>query len=113
MNRKYITINIHNDPEILQLIVDTIPYMPGWKLCDNANKTVQIKAGGWTHYRNKTASYFTFNIVEKLFVWEVTDEGGSKMKSLYIRNLEHISRIMDKIYEATVNNTAPGDYDAW
>lgn len=30
MMSNYIIINIHNEPDLLQLIMDTIPYIPGW-----------------------------------------------------------------------------------
>ena len=107
MDLRNILVNIHNSPDLLQLIVDTIPYIPGWKVVGNAKKRVQNKAHNWDKYRNKTASYFMFDMKERSFSWEMGDDEISeseKRKQIYIKNISHLSIFLDKIYEMTLEN---------
>jgi len=98
-------VNIHNSPDLLQLIVDTIPYIPGWKVGSNAKKSVQDKNRYWYKCRNKTPSYFSFNMKNRSFSWEMEDNEATeyqKQNEIYIKNISHLSIFLNKIYEMTL-----------
>jgi hypothetical protein len=104
MSENYIVINIHNESDLLQLILDTVPYIPGWI----TNNNVVIRKNGkdeWKNYPNKTASYFSFDFPHREFGWEVSDENITeyeKEKAIYIKNVHHLSIFLNKIYEMTL-----------
>lgn len=100
-NKDYTIINIHNDPYLLQLIEDTIPYLPGWKISNNAIGSEQ-QTTTWKDYINKTPSYFAFNVRAKYFCWFAEDNNIDNTRTIYIKNIGHLSRFLDKIYEISV-----------
>lgn len=96
----YIIINIHNEPELLKLILDTMPYLPGWKI----NNNVSMAKEAWKNYPNRTASYFSFDFSDKEFAWEVSDENISdcdKEAAISIKNMSHLSIFLDGVYDMT------------
>jgi hypothetical protein len=96
----YITIDIQNNPEYLQLIHDTIPYMNDWKIVKNSNKGND----GWNKYPNKTARYFTLNASVKTLSWVIEDEKAVFIDTssfIPIRNMAHLSDLLEKINELT------------
>lgn len=97
-------IDIHNDNKIHQLIMDTIPYMSGWSVVNNA------KPGNehWVKYRNQTARFFHFQLKDHYFCWTTADEMPSilpkNQKLVSVNSLAQMSRILDHIYEYARNH---------
>ncbi len=95
--RGHLYIDIHNDPDILQTIIDSIPYLPnGWE----ADTSAFPGNGHWNNYPNKTARFFVFHVGDKRSNWAFYDTDAVSHVNMYlIRDVAHVSKLMDKIYE--------------
>lgn len=106
MNTGHLYIDIHNDPEILQTIIDSIPFLPTtWEVAFNATPPNMH----WNTYPNKTARYFVFHFKNKEFSWAFDDSGPipNNFNFYTIRDIAYVSKLMDKIYEIESSNNNP------
>jgi len=98
-----IIIDIGNNPEILQLIRESIPYLPGWEALSNTEPGNYY----WDVYPNKTPRYFKFDFTYKQFTWACKDEEGDQLPKdnvTRIKTTAHISKLLNSIYEYIVRH---------
>lgn len=99
LNRKTdIVIDIHNDPGILRLVIDTIPYMQGWTVDCNVTHNDM-----WYEYPNHTAKYFAFRLACKRFEWSQYDEKETDIPPVFINSIKEMSEMLEYIYEKGKN----------
>jgi hypothetical protein len=96
---KYLIIDIQNNKEILQLILDTIPYLPGsWKIEQN----VHFDNHWWSKFPNGVARFFGFDFDEKRFTWAADDfYPPTWAPVVQIQDEAQASRLMDDVYDKT------------
>ncbi len=96
MKEQSITVDIRNNPEVLRLIVDTIPYMDGWIL--NANITFNVKTPFvWKNYPNHTPRFIKFKLNNKEATWAYEDD-SAKGGEPVIDSIFKMSKVLDHIY---------------
>ena len=97
MTGKTLNIDIHNDPSLFDLIINSIPYLPGWEIDNSVNSVY------WKNYPHRTARFFTFSFITRNLVWAYLDEHENNVPNLIsIRNAAQMSRILNRIYDYTV-----------
>ena len=94
-----ITVDIHNNPELLKLIHDTMPYMNGWWYHPSAGLNNQH----WKEYPNKTARYFRFKLDNKRFIWSHYDNTPPTGKIYSITSIPTMSSMLEVIYQMGEN----------
>jgi hypothetical protein len=99
MEPKYITIDIKNNPEVLRIIVDTVPYLPGWKLESNITDNVKNPLWNWYKFRNRTPRFFAVSIKGKSISWERDDADENEGPPDVIMDTpSKISNFLDDLY---------------
>lgn len=98
-------IDIFNDPEVLLLILETIPYIPGWKIANNvAINMKQAKSkkaqGAWTKTDNLTPRFFVFDFNEKEFEWDKEDYEGDGNETS-VDSTAKASAMMEYVYKTS------------
>ncbi len=90
-------ININHNPSVFRLIMDTIPYLPGWK----ADVNTDPNNVHWKNLKNKTASVFSFDIDDGKFSWygEYPKPG---ITPIPIHTEAAASKLLDIIYVLTI-----------
>ena len=95
-----ITIDIKNQPEVLQLIIDTVPYMPGWTI--SGNVLGNMGGGGkfhhWEDCRNKTARFYMFRFSDKSVAWVYPDDKGDG-KEIVADTPFKMSKVLEYVYQ--------------
>lgn len=93
-------IDIQNNPEFLELILNSIQYLSnGWEFSVSSHHNNPK----WQNYPNKTARYFVFDFNKRLFEWAVADHmGGSLPHVIRIKNTAQLSRILESIYQFSI-----------
>lgn len=114
MKKKYLYIDINNDPKVLRLIIDTIPYLHStWSINENVLYNLDPNTVYWQALPNKTAKYFVFDFENKTFMWSFYDDSYKVNMAEFnrIRNIQSASELMDYVYEVDRYNNYYEDAD--
>jgi len=103
-NKAYIDVDINNNPELLWLILDTLPYMNGWN-CDGSIFTHPEGLNpAWKIYFNNIPTYLCFDLVLKIVLWH--DKYPIPTDATEIKSTADLSTLLEFINELaeTVQN---------
>lgn len=95
-----IEVDIKNNAEVLQLIVDTVPFMEGWAISGNITGNIgnKNKNNNWANYRNNTPRFLGFYLSNKTINWLKTDDKGDGQE-LDGGSVFRMSKILDYVYQ--------------
>jgi hypothetical protein len=94
-----IWIDIHNDPFLLQLILDTLPYMHGnWTVNGNVTSNLNNPCFEWKKCQNGIPRYFRFSSHCIDFSWAALDTDPPDSNTINIKNEAQLSRLLDQLY---------------
>ena len=102
MDTTAIHIFINHDPEILDLIKETIPYIPGWVFHQNAYPTNPH----WKNFKKKIGTYYRFGFKDKVFEWWGETTVGNH-HVIPIRTLAAASKLLELIYLVETKKIEP------
>ena len=105
---KYIEIDTNNNPEVIQCIVETIPYMQGWTMAGNVITNYTNPSNHWFKSRNSTPRFFAFDLNFKEFIWASEDDQPIST-AISIRSLAQISKLLEDINNEESGITSHGE----
>ena len=92
-----IVIDINNNPEILDVIIKSLPFLPNkWTVDANVNRSNNY----WQSVPNKIPRFFYFNFDNHNFEWMCYDHDNPQASELHkLTSISAASKFMDYIYE--------------
>ena len=95
-------IDIQNNPEFLELILNSIQYLSnGWEFSVSTHHNNHK----WANLPNKTARYFVFDFNKRLFDWAAYDDHGEALPHIIrIKSTAQLSRILEAIYQYSISH---------